>query len=164
MSAIRLTSQVFATLQAGNVFTFVPDASKANGSAASIFRLSDYSPEIDSLTSEGVHLNPAEVKGHIRMEGIHFRYPSRPAVRVLRDLTIDVPEGTYVALVGPSGCGKSTTVQMLERFYDPLIGRVTLDGRDIRELNVSSYRNQMALVSQEPVSCPMAHEGKLLNI
>lgn len=55
-----------------------------------------------------------------------------------------------VALVGPSGCGKSTTVQMLERFYDPLIGKVTLDGVDIRELNVASYRSEMALVSQEP--------------
>lgn len=55
-----------------------------------------------------------------------------------------------VALVGPSGCGKSTTVQMLERFYDPLIGKVTLDGVDIREINVSSYRSEMALVSQEP--------------
>jgi ABC-type transport system involved in cytochrome bd biosynthesis fused ATPase/permease subunit len=56
-----------------------------------------------------------------------------------------------VALVGPSGCGKSTTIQMLERFYDPLIGQVTLDGVDIRELNVSSFRSQLALVSQEPV-------------
>ncbi len=55
------------------------------------------------------------------------------------------------ALVGPSGCGKSTTIQMLERFYDPLAGKVTLDGVDIRELNVSNYRSQVALVSQEPV-------------
>lgn len=94
------------------------------------------------------------------MEGIHFRYPSRPSVRVLRDLTIDVPPGTYVALVGPSGCGKSTTVQMLERFYDPLIGRVTLDGQDVKELNVLSYRSQMALVSQEPVSLGIRVKGK----
>jgi ABC-type multidrug transport system fused ATPase/permease subunit len=55
-----------------------------------------------------------------------------------------------VALVGPSGCGKSTTVQMIERFYDPLIGRVTLDGIDIKDLNVGSYRSNVSLVSQEP--------------
>jgi len=55
-----------------------------------------------------------------------------------------------VALVGPSGCGKSTTVQMIERFYDPLIGRVTLDGIDIKDLNVASYRSNISLVSQEP--------------
>lgn len=57
-----------------------------------------------------------------------------------------------MALVGPSGCGKSTTIQMLERFYDPLAGRVTLDGIDIRELNLANYRSQISLVSQEPVS------------
>ena len=55
-----------------------------------------------------------------------------------------------MALVGPSGCGKSTTVQMIERFYDPLIGRVTLDGIDIKDLNVGSYRSNVSLVSQEP--------------
>jgi ATP-binding cassette subfamily B (MDR/TAP) protein 1 len=110
----------------------------------------DYEAEVDALSEEGIHLNPAEVQGHIRIEGVHFRYPSRPSVRVLRDLSIDVPPGTYVALVGPSGCGKSTTVQMLERFYDPLVGRVTLDGLDVKSLNVASYRNNIALVSQEP--------------
>ena len=136
------------------MFNFVPDASKANGAAANWFRLVDYEPEVDALSEEGIHLDRAQVKGHVRIEGVHFRYPSRPGVRVLRDLTIDVPPGTYVALVGPSGCGKSTTVQLVERFYDPLIGKVTLDGVDVRELNVKSYRSQMALVSQEPVSRP----------
>ena len=108
----------------------------------------DYKPKIDN--GEGALLDPKAVSGHIRMEDVHFRYPSRPGVRVLRDLTLDVPPGTYVALVGPSGCGKSTTIQLLERFYDPLVGKVTLDGVDIRDLNVASYRSQIALVSQEP--------------
>jgi ATP-binding cassette subfamily B (MDR/TAP) protein 1 len=110
----------------------------------------DYEAEVDALSDEGIKLDAAKVQGHIRIEDVHFRYPSRPGVRVLRDLAIDVPPGTYVALVGPSGCGKSTTVQMLERFYDPLAGRVTLDGIDIKTLNVSSYRKNVALVSQEP--------------
>ena len=145
-----LTAVIFASIQAGNVFNFVPDASKTNVAAAHIFHLLDYEPEIDALSNEGIHLDPAQVNGHIRLEGIHFRYPSRPTVRVLRDLTLDIRPGQYVALVGPSGCGKSTTIQMLERFYDPLVGRVTLDGVDIRDLNVSSYRSNIALVSQEP--------------
>lgn len=71
-------------------------------------------------------------------------------MRVLRSLSIEVPAGKYVALVGPSGCGKSTTIQLIERFYDPLAGTVTLDGIDIRSLNVASLRSQIALVSQEP--------------
>ncbi|WVR08476.1 hypothetical protein IAU60_005531 [Kwoniella sp. DSM 27419] len=145
-----LTSVIFASLQAGNVFTFVPDASKANSSAAAVFRLIDDVPEVDPDSTDGLFLDHAKVEGHVKIEGVHFRYPTRPGVRVLRDLTIDVPAGSYVALVGPSGCGKSTTIQMLERFYDPLIGRVTLDGIDIKDLNVTSYREQVALVSQEP--------------
>ncbi len=72
----------------------MPDASKANSAAAAIFRLLDDVPEVDSLSTEGIHLNPNEVGGRIRLEGIHFRYPSRPSVRVLRDLTIDVRPGT----------------------------------------------------------------------
>ncbi|WWC65424.1 uncharacterized protein I303_108042 [Kwoniella dejecticola CBS 10117] len=145
-----LTAVIFATLQAGNVFTFVPDASKANSSAASIFRLMDNEPEVDPDSPEGKKLDHDHVQGHIRIEDVHFRYPTRPGVRVLRELNIDVPAGTYVALVGPSGCGKSTTIQLLERFYDPLIGRITLDGVDIKELNVANFRDQVALVSQEP--------------
>lgn len=75
------------------MFSFVPDASKANSSAAAIFRIVDDVPEIDTVTTEGVHLNPAEVQGHIKLEGVHFRYPSRPGVRVLRDLSLDIPPG-----------------------------------------------------------------------
>ncbi|OCF33614.1 ATP-binding cassette, subfamily B (MDR/TAP), member 1 [Kwoniella heveanensis BCC8398] len=145
-----LTAVIFAALQAGNVFTFVPDASKANSSAAAIFRILDNVPEVDPDAPDGLRLDHGKVQGHIRIEGVHFRYPTRPGVRVLRDLSIDVPAGSYIALVGPSGCGKSTTIQMLERFYDPLIGRVSIDGIDIKDLNVASYREQVALVSQEP--------------
>ena len=72
-----------------------------------------------------------------------------PGVRVLRDLN---PTGTYVALVGASGCGKSTTIQLVERFYDPLVGTVYLDEQPITEFNVAEYRKHIALVSQEPVS------------
>ena len=149
-AASHALTQIFASIQAGNVFNFVPDASKTNVAAAHVFELLDNEPEVDPTSDEGTHLDPAQVKGHVRLENIHFRYPTRPTVRVLRDLTLDVQPGTYVALVGPSGCGKSTTIQMLERFYDPLAGQVTLDGVDVRELNVSSYRSNIALVSQEP--------------
>ena len=143
----------------------MPDASKANSAAAKFFRLIDYVPEVDALSDEGIKLNAADVKGHVKLEGVHFRYPSRPGVRVLRDLSIDVPPGTYIALVGQSGCGKSTTTQLIERFYDPLIGKVTLDGVDIRDLNVKSYRSQMALVSQEPVSpCRIAKDHRLIDV
>lgn len=145
-----LTAVLFAAIQAGNVFTFVPDASQANSASRSIFELLDDDTEIDALSPDGIILDPSKVVGNVRLHNIHFRYPSRPSVRVLRNLSVEIPAGKYVALVGPSGCGKSTTVQMLERFYDPQSGSVTLDGTDIREINVASYRSQLALVSQEP--------------
>jgi len=71
-------------------------------------------------------------------------------VHVLRDFSLKVEPGTYVALVGASGSGKSTVIQLLERFYDPLTGEIYLDGERISELNVQEYRKQMSLVSQEP--------------
>lgn len=137
-------------MEAGDIFQYVPDASKASSSARSIFHVLDNQPKVDADSTDGIVLDPAQVKGHVSFSGVRFRYPTRPGVRVLRNLTIDVPPGKYVALVGPSGCGKSTTVQLIERFYDPLEGHITLDGTDIRDLNVASYRSQIALVSQEP--------------
>ena len=61
-----------------------------------------------------------------------------------------VKPGQYVALVGASGCGKSTTIALLERFYDPLVGGVYVDGKEISSLNINNYRSYLALVSQEP--------------
>lgn len=81
---------------------------------------------------------------------VHFRYPTRPQQPVLRGLNLSVKPGQYVALVGHSGCGKSTTIGLLERFYDPLSGQITLDGHNISDLNILSYRHHLALVSQEP--------------
>jgi ATP-binding cassette subfamily B (MDR/TAP) protein 1 len=68
----------------------------------------DSLPEIDADSPEGKVLDDSKVRGHIRFENIHFRYPTRPNVRVLRDLNLEVEPGTFIALVGASGCGKST--------------------------------------------------------
>jgi ATP-binding cassette, subfamily B (MDR/TAP), member 1 len=146
---VALQTTVFGAIQAGNVFSFVPDMSSARGAAADIVDLLDSRPTIDAESTEGK--TPQNVQGRIRFENIHFRYPSRPGVRVLRDLNLTVEPGTYVALVGASGCGKSTTIQLVERFYDPLVGTVYLDEQPITEFNVAEYRKHIALVSQEPV-------------
>jgi ABC-type multidrug transport system fused ATPase/permease subunit len=65
---------------------------------------------------------PGEVKGSIRLEVVHFSYPTRPGVEVLKGINVDIDPGTYVAFVGASGCGKSTLIQLLERFYKPTSG------------------------------------------
>ena len=84
-------------------------------------------------------------------DSVTFQYPTRPEVTVLQGLDVAVKSGDTLALVGPSGCGKSTTVSLLERFYDPASGRLTLDGEDLRDLNIRWLRSQIGIVSQEPV-------------
>ncbi|KAF6764137.1 multidrug resistance protein 1 [Ephemerocybe angulata] len=147
---VGLMSTTFGAVQAGNVFSFVPDVSTAKGAGSDIIRLLDSVPEIDAESEEGKKIDPSEVKGHLKLDNIHFRYPTRAGVRVLRELSIEVQPGTYVALVGASGSGKSTVIQLLERFYDPLAGEIYLDGHNISELHVQEYRKHLALVSQEP--------------
>ncbi|KZT18619.1 P-loop containing nucleoside triphosphate hydrolase protein [Neolentinus lepideus HHB14362 ss-1] len=145
---VCLMSTTFGAMQAGNVFSFVPDISSAKGAGSDLIRLFDSMPEIDAESKEGDILD--HVDGRIEFQGIHFRYPTRPGVRVLRDLNLTIMPGSYVALVGASGSGKSTTIQLVERFYDPLAGKVLIDGHNIADLNVQEYRKHMALVSQEP--------------
>ncbi|CAE7021144.1 Multidrug resistance protein [Pyrenophora teres f. teres] len=66
------------------------------------------------------------------------------------NINLEIPVGKFVAIVGDSGSGKSTVLALLERFYDPTYGRITLDGQDIRDLHLNSYRQIISLVSQEP--------------
>lgn len=122
--------------------------SKAQGAAAKLFQTIDRVPSIDSSSPDGLRLE--HVKGVISFEGVKFHYPSRPNVPILKGYTATFEAGQTVALVGASGSGKSTIVALTERFYDPLEGRVMLDGHDIKTLNVKWLRRQIGLVSQEP--------------
>ncbi|MBV8474764.1 MAG: ATP-binding cassette domain-containing protein, partial [Hyphomicrobiales bacterium] len=90
----------------------------------------------------------ARVVGHVRFEDVSFAYDRRRAA--VRGLTFDAPAGTTIALVGATGSGKSTTLALLHRVYDPTRGRITVDGRDIRELSLASLRGAIGVVFQEP--------------
>lgn len=89
-----------------------------------------------------------EVRGRIRLSGVSFRYPGSEEL-VLRDIDLDVPGGTMVALVGPSGAGKTTLCNLIARFYDPTSGTVELDGVDLRDIKVESYRRLLGIVEQD---------------
>uniref|UniRef100_A0A8C1JE70 ABC-type xenobiotic transporter n=1 Tax=Cyprinus carpio TaxID=7962 RepID=A0A8C1JE70_CYPCA len=123
--------------------------SSARGAAHKVFHIIDHEPKINSFSEEGYKLDV--VKGNIEFKNIHFTYPSRQDVKVLNGLNLKVMSGQTIALVGSSGCGKSTTIQLLQRFYDPQEGTVTIDGHDIRSLNVRGLRELIGVVSQEPV-------------
>ncbi|NXO40134.1 MDR1 protein, partial [Locustella ochotensis] len=91
------------------------------------------------------------IKGNLEFKNVYFNYPSRPDVEILKGLNLKINSGQTVALVGGSGCGKSTTVQLIQRFYDPKEGMVTIDGQDIRTLNIRYLREVIGVVNQEPV-------------
>jgi len=89
-----------------------------------------------------------EVNGHVFYENVSFHY-SDDDTPVLSNVTFDIPAGKSVALVGPSGSGKTTICSLLPRFYDVTGGRVTIDGKDVRDLTLESLRNQIGLVQQD---------------
>ncbi|XP_031284461.1 ABC transporter B family member 11-like [Pistacia vera] len=128
--------------------SFAPDSTKAKGAAASIFAIIDRQSKIDSSDESGTTIE--NVKGEIELHHVSFKYPSRPDVQILGDLSLAIHAGKTVALVGESGCGKSTVISLLQRFYDPDAGQITLDGVEIQKLKLKWLRQQMGLVSQEP--------------
>ncbi|WP_420148492.1 ABC transporter ATP-binding protein [Spirosoma sp.] len=89
------------------------------------------------------------VHGHIRYNDVHFSYPSRSDVTVLKGISFDVAAGKKIALVGQSGAGKSTIVQLLMRYYPIGGGSITIDGRDLDGFNITELRKNMAIVPQE---------------
>ncbi|KAK4586298.1 hypothetical protein RGQ29_023461 [Quercus rubra] len=141
-----LTLAAFGITQSSSL---APDASKAKSSAASIFAILDRKSKIDSSDAFGMKIE--NVKGEIELHHISFRYPTRPDVQIFRDLCLAIHSGKTVALVGESGSGKSTVISLLQRFYDPDAGHITLDGIEIQKLQLMWLRQQMGLVSQEPV-------------
>jgi ABC transporter fused permease/ATP-binding protein len=92
---------------------------------------------------------PTRLRGEVAFEAVSFRYPSRPDVAVLHDITLNARAGERIALVGPSGAGKSTLTALLLRFYTPDSGRLLLDGRDARDYPLHWLRGQMAIVPQD---------------
>ncbi|CAE7448345.1 ABCB1 [Symbiodinium natans] len=87
----------------------------------------------------------------LELDEVHFAYPARPEMKILHGLSLTIKKGQKVAVVGESGSGKSTIMALLERFYDPQLGAVRINGEDLRELNIESYRKQIGYVGQEPV-------------
>ncbi len=117
--------------------------------SVAVERIADYLFESSTIKEPAHALLPQSVTGRIDFEAVSFGY--LPGPNILEDVTLQLVPGKRVALVGPTGAGKSTIASLISRFYDPVKGRVLLDGRDLRTLQIAFVRRQVALVLQDPV-------------
>ena len=124
------------------------DLVRASGAASRLAELLNEVPEIASPASP-VIMPPA--RGQLEFQHVRFRYPTRPDVAALEDFSLKVSPGETVAVVGPSGAGKSTLFQLAERFYDPEIGTVRIDGVVLTSADPAEFRQRISLVPQDTV-------------
>ncbi|KAI8081656.1 P-loop containing nucleoside triphosphate hydrolase protein [Halteromyces radiatus] len=122
---------------------------KGRAAATKLFSIIDHIPNIDS---DHRHKERDTIQGHIQFRNVHFAYPTRPDIPVLQGFDLTIHPGMTVAFVGSSGSGKSTSIQLLQRFYDPVQGNILVDGEDIKESwDVQALRQHIGVVGQEPV-------------
>ncbi len=145
-----LTAFILYTLTVAFAFGAVSDLwadfMRAAGASERVFELLHRQPKLQAGKTR-----LARVEGGVAFNEVDFAYPARPDVRVLQRLSLSLRPGEVVAVVGPSGAGKSTLAALLSRFYDPTSGTVQLDGTDLRSLDSDWLREQVGVVSQEPI-------------
>ncbi|CAF3335982.1 unnamed protein product [Rotaria sp. Silwood2] len=143
---------VVCTTSTRTVAQFIPNFqnfAETLGSGAYVFEIIDRQTKIDAMSDKGD--KPQQIIGDIEFDNVTFTFPARQETTILNNLSLKISSGKTVAFVGPSGCGKSTIIQLIQRFYDPDQGRILLDGKDIKTLNVAWLRTHIGIVSQEPV-------------
>ena len=125
------------------------DIQRAAGAMERLSELLDVRPDI--IVPENPQPIPQPAEGALAFDDVSFSYPSRPDVKALANLSIDIRPGEHVAFVGPSGAGKSTIFQLLLRFYDPQSGSIRVEGVDVSQADPADVRRAVAIVPQESV-------------
>ncbi|KAF9012587.1 ATP-binding cassette transporter [Cyathus striatus] len=147
-----LTSLLLYTVYVGNglqmLTSFFSSIMRGIGAGTRVFEVLDRSAAIPHATGHEV---ATARRGPVKFEHVMFEYPSRPGVEVLKDFNLEMNVGESVAIVGESGGGKSSAHALLLRYYDPLHGKITFDGQDIREFSTTSWRRVIGVVPQDPV-------------
>jgi ATP-binding cassette subfamily B protein len=153
LSAGELTAfMIYAVMAGGAVATIsevIGELQKAAGASERLMELLNTNTTIESPIIPRDLVD--KVSGHLSMQGVNFAYPGAPDIAVIKDINLQIKSGERIALVGPSGAGKSTLFQLLLRFYDASSGKIELDGLQIKDLELSTLREQFALVPQESV-------------
>ncbi|RCV15411.1 hypothetical protein SETIT_3G054200v2 [Setaria italica] len=152
-SGAQVMNVIFAVLTGSLALGQASPSMKAfaagQAAAYKMFETINREPEIDAYSATGRKLD--DIQGDIEFREVHFSYPTRPDEQIFRGFSLAVQSGTTVALVGQSGSGKSTVISLIERFYDPQLGEVLIDGVDLKEFQLRWIRSKIGLVSQEPV-------------
>lgn len=158
LSAGDLSAFIFyAAMVAGAVMAIseaMSDFNRASGAADRIMQLLNTRPSIAPV-AHGMSL-PDHPSGYVTFENVSFSYPTRPDRLALDNVSFTLSAGEVVALVGPSGAGKTTIFQLLQRFYDPQSGFITIDGVDIRDVDPRDVRRCLSVVAQDPVIFSMS--------
>ncbi|MGI6669875.1 MAG: ABC transporter ATP-binding protein [Acetivibrionales bacterium] len=122
----------------------IEDLQQAIAGADRVFEVLDTEPDIADTPGA---VDITSCKGDIVFENVSFSYMD--SAPVLRNISFRAAPGSMVALVGPTGVGKTTIISLIARFYDPVSGRILLDGKDLREITLASLRNQISIVLQD---------------
>lgn len=143
---------IYAVMVAGAVGALTEVWSELQRAAGATERLVELLGAEDAVTDPVTPIAVPDVQnGAISFDNVIFRYPGRPTVSALDGVNLTVKPGETVALVGPSGAGKTTVIQLIQRFYDPSEGAITVGGVDLRAMKRADFRQHMALVPQDPV-------------
>ena len=143
---------IYSVMVAGGVAALSEIWGELQRAAGATERLVELLHSEDTVSDPDHPLDlPTPVKGKLTFENVTFTYPSRPDIKALHEVTLDVEPGETIAFVGPSGAGKTTIIQMLLRFYDPVSGHITMDGIRLDAMKRDTFRKSIALVPQDPV-------------
>jgi ATP-binding cassette subfamily B (MDR/TAP) protein 1 len=138
---------LMGAMGAGEAGGFAAKTQDATNAAKRVFAMIDHTPGIDPSKEGNTDIGPGAT---VAFDHVKFVYPARPKAVVLRSFTDKFNNGMSVGLMGTTGCGKSTIIQLLGRFYDPVAGAVTVNGQDLRSIDLLKWRSELSACLQEP--------------